>query len=491
MRFVDLPEVFLSHVGMTHMISREMKKGKLRKIGPRLYTKNLKDIPEQIVKRHIWDIVSAYFPDGIIADRTALENKPAADGSIFLVSARIREVKLPGYTIRPRVGVPALDSDHKFIGNLHIAAQPRAFLENMKTSRARDRKISRTLSSRELENKLEDLLVKGGEGALNKIRDEAKKVAHRLNLEKEYQQLDNIIGTLLGTKTTLLTSKRSQARISGFPYDAERVNLFEILYQDLMKTAPQSRLRVKSKTSSNQNLAFYEAYFSNFIEGTEFEVEEAEDILFNGRIDINRPEDAHDILGTYQLVSSQEEMTKVYKSFEDFTQLLKKRHAVIMVGRKDKMPGEFKDKMNRAGSTVFVAPELVEGTLLKGFELLRSIEAPFHRAVFIMFVVAEVHPFLDGNGRLARVMMNAELVTNDEFPIIIPTVYRNNYLSALRALSQNKITEPLIRTLDFAQRYTAHIDWSDLKSARLQLTRTHAFTDPQTAELEGIRLRIE
>ncbi|GAI76162.1 unnamed protein product, partial [marine sediment metagenome] len=28
----------------------------------------------------------------------------------------------------------------------------------------------------------------------------------------------------------------------------------------------------------------------------------------------------------------------------------------------------------------------------------------------IMFVISEIHPFLDGNGRIARVMMNAELV---------------------------------------------------------------------------------
>jgi len=28
----------------------------------------------------------------------------------------------------------------------------------------------------------------------------------------------------------------------------------------------------------------------------------------------------------------------------------------------------------------------------------------------MMFLVSEVHPFLDGNGRIARVMMNAELI---------------------------------------------------------------------------------
>jgi Fic family protein len=46
-------------------------------------------------------------------------------------------------------------------------------------------------------------------------------------------------------------------------------------------------------------------------------------------------------------------------------------------------------------------------------------------------------PFADGNGRVARIMMNAELVAAGESRIIVPTIYRNNYLMALTALSQN------------------------------------------------------
>src|SRR3546814_7649389 len=45
--------------------------------------------------------------------------------------------------------------------------------------------------------------------------------------------------------------------------------------------------------------AFMEAYFSNFIEGTEFAIGEAVEIVFEGRIPENRPADGHDVLGTY------------------------------------------------------------------------------------------------------------------------------------------------------------------------------------------------
>ena len=100
----------------------------------------------------------------------------------------------------------------------------------------------------------------------------------------------------------------------------------------------------------------------------------------------------------------------------------------------EKLPGKFKEERHRAGSTLFVTPELVEGTLKKGFEPYQSLEVPFQRAVFIMFLVAAVHPFADGNGRVAHIMMNAELVAESEQRIIIPTIFRNNYLVALKAL---------------------------------------------------------
>jgi fido (protein-threonine AMPylation protein) len=36
-----------------------------------------------------------------------------------------------------------------------------------------------------------------------------------------------------------------------------------------------------------------------------------------------------------------------------------------------------------------------------------------------MFFVSEVHPFLDGNGRLARVVMNAELAAARQMRVLI------------------------------------------------------------------------
>ena len=485
-----LPEVFVSTAETTMAVSRAVSHGRLRKIASRLYTKNMTDDPVQLVRRNLWQIVSDYLPGALIADRTAIENAPAKDGSVFLIADSRREVSLPGITLKPRKGPPPLDSDRPFIGQLKLASMARAWLENMAVSRTRKGSVSRTLSREEIEERLDTLLRRGGAEALNRLRDEARAIAASLKMEENYQKLDKLIGAFLGTREMKLETAQGQARRRETPFDPDRLKLFRTLHAELRAWPPTTRLEKPRNTRETSTLAFYEAYFSNFIEGTEFEVDEAATIVFEGHIPEERPEDAHDVLGTWRLVSDANEMKKLPRDAQTLEALLRDRHAVIMEGRPDKRPGQFKAASNRAGSTFFVAPDLVNGTLEQGFSLYQNLEAPFARAVFMMFLVSEVHPFADGNGRIARVMMNAELVSAGEERIIIPTVYRNNYLSALKAFSLNGHPEPLIRTLDFAQKWTGTVDWKDVKITQKLLQDCNAFLNPTTADQEGVRLRL-
>src|SRR5436190_20197804 len=98
------PEAFISTAELAGAVLRGVKSGRLRKLGSRLYTRNLTDPPERIVSRNLWQLVASYLPGALIADRTALENRPAPDGSIFLVSDHWRDIRLPGATLRPRKG---------------------------------------------------------------------------------------------------------------------------------------------------------------------------------------------------------------------------------------------------------------------------------------------------------------------------------------------------------------------------------------------------
>jgi Fic family protein len=155
----------------------------------------------------------------------------------------------------------------------------------------------------------------------------------------------------------------------------------------------------------------------------------------------------------------------------------------MLHARPETHPGRFKEVANRAGDTLFVTPELVVGTMTRGLSILPSLADPFQRAVFMMFFISETHPFNDGNGRLARAMMNAELIAGGQRRIIIPTAYRDDYLGGLRRLSRQDDPRTLIQVLDFAQRFTAAIDFRNLDEAGLALEECGAFRTGEDARL--------
>lgn len=486
-----LPEAFVSNTAVSRAVSRAVRAGKLRKIGSRLYTKNLADAPEAVVRRNLWSVVAGYFPGAVVADRTAFEIGPASDGSVCLVAEKGRRIELPGIVLRPRRGTGPTDLDQPFMDGLHLSSRARAFLNNMRPSRARGGRLPRTLSRAEVEERLDAVIRLSGEEGANRLRDQIRAVADSLDLPDEAAELDDLIGALLGTRPARLTAAAARARQRGRPFDPARTALFETLHRALRDHPPTAVPAPSRDPGGRRTLAFFEAYFSNFIEGTEFGVEEAAGIVFQGKVPAERPADAHDIAGTWCLVSDDAEMARTPDSFRDLEALLQSRHRTIMGGRPEKRPGEFKSLPNRAGSTVFVAPSLVRGTLEQGFGYCRSLETPFQRAVFAMFLAAEVHPFADGNGRVARVMMNAELVAGGEERIVVPTVFRSNYVASLRALSRTGRPEPLIQVLDYARRWTARVPWAgSVGDTRRELERCHAFLDSEEAEAGGVRLRM-
>ncbi len=104
-KFRTRDEVIVSSKETTLAVHRRISDGSLRKLASRLYTSNLRDAPEAIVHRNVWRIIGGFYPGALVADRTALENRPARDGSIFLVHAKTTELALPGLRIRPRKGL--------------------------------------------------------------------------------------------------------------------------------------------------------------------------------------------------------------------------------------------------------------------------------------------------------------------------------------------------------------------------------------------------
>jgi hypothetical protein len=470
-----LQEIIIGTKERSKEIGKLEKQGLVRKIAPRVYTSSLEEPPEKIVRRNWYRLVSDLFPEAFLSHRSALERMPTPEGHLYLTRSYKGVVELPGLILHFSKGPEPLGDDALFFGNLKVSGLARAYLENLQRTKGSGEE-SKTLSREQLEEKIEAFLRVKGEDALNQVRDRAKEIALQLEMEKEFTELNQLITDLLGTGLSKnLVSPIARARVLGEPIDPDRIQLFESLYGELVKKDYPDYPDKNKSIQSYQNFAFFEGYFSNYIEGTEFTVEEAKQIITTATPLPARDEDSHDVLGTYQIVSNRNEMSILPTSPDLLLKLLRERHAILLSARTSKNPGEFKDKNNRAGTTEFVAMELVPGTLKKGYEWYSLLQHPFAKAAYMMFMISEVHPFLDGNGRMARVMMNAELSSKGLSKIIIPTVYREDYMGALKKLTQQRDGDAYIRMLLRVWEFSSHVHNESLDDMEQYLKECNAF----------------
>jgi Fic family protein len=471
---------------ISKQISKLEKEGKIRKIAPRIYSSNLTEPVEDIVRRNLFLILGKLYHGALLSHRSAFEFQPTKAGHIFLTYTYTRKVVLPGITLRFLEGNKPLDGDNAISGELFASQKPRAFLENLQLSK-NTRETSKCLTLPELEDKLEQIIRINGEDEINKLRDKAKVIAEKLNLQKEFERLNKMISALLSTHNPkILSTPLAIARAFGTPFDPVRMKLFEELFRELQKKEFKNRPDRNTTAKSFLNFAFFESYFSNYIEGTVFEVDEAKKIIATNKPLQARNQDSHDVLGTYSLVSNKQEMSVTPQSTEEFLSLLSYRHNILLNAREDKNPGQFKDKNNFAGSTTFVDYNLVKGTLIQCFDFYKALDHPFSKATYMMFVLSEVHPFLDGNGRIARVMMNAELVKAGQSKIIIPTVFRDDYMGTLKKLTRQSDTAPYIRMLQRAHEFSENIFGEDMNEMEEYLKHSNAFLEPAEAKLKII-----
>ena len=76
------------------------------------------------------------------------------------------------------------------------------------------------------------------------------------------------------------------------------------------------------------------------------------------------------------------------------------------------------------------------------FELLAEEKEPAARVVLGHFVFVYIHPYLDGNGRMGRFLMNAMMASGGYPWTIVPVTVRNEYLASLEQASVRQNIKP-------------------------------------------------
>lgn len=124
-------------------------------------------------------------------------------------------------------------------------------------------------------------------------------------------------------------------------------------------------------------------------------------------------------------------------------------HQIVVEGVEEALPGQYRPRPVIITGTEFIPPKSdALPQLMKDFVSKKmaawDVLDPIEQSALIHLELVTIHPFLDGNGRTARLLMNLFLLRHGYSITIIPPVLRNDYIATLRLAQEKNETQPFI-----------------------------------------------
>lgn len=188
-----------------------------------------------------------------------------------------------------------------------------------------------------------------------------------------------------------------------------------------------------------------EALFSSQIEGTQATLDD----ILDPHLEQNINQNVSDVIN---YIKATDFATERLKTLPLCCRLLLETHEVLLsdVRGSEKNPGEFRRSQNwigAQGSTLKTAryippcPEDMQNAISDLEKYINEIDQtdPLIKIALIHYQFETIHPFLDGNGRIGRLMVNLFLKENQL--LSFPTLYISYFLKHNRIEYYDRLTE--------------------------------------------------
>jgi len=185
-----------------------------------------------------------------------------------------------------------------------------------------------------------------------------------------------------------------------------------------------------------------QVYNSNAIENSTLTLEETEKILL--QIDLDRFITEREIFEAKNLARVVSYINKGAKERELTLEMILSLHKMLMSNIRDEVAGRFRqdNEFVRVGNHIAPNPKEVIERLEK---MLAEYNAASHENIIkriakLHLTFEYTHPFVDGNGRIGRVINNYLLIRDGFVPINIKFIDRKKYYEAFKEFDEKGVT---------------------------------------------------
>lgn len=191
------------------------------------------------------------------------------------------------------------------------------------------------------------------------------------------------------------------------------------------------------------------AYTSNAIEGNTLTRKETRLVIEENLTSSSKP-----LKNYIEAVNHAKAFNKILEIIENDNEVDEKNildiHKIILIGLDDINAGFYRDcRVRISGSDAILPNPLKVPQLMDEFYkwLNKNIEDEPMTAIMAHLKFVSIHPFVDGNGRTARLLMNLLLLKYGYSPIIIRPTDRKKYLSAIENFQKLKDEKTYIKLM--------------------------------------------